>query len=135
MKHTKRAVSCGIVAAAMAVMFAGASLSGNVTDTSQSSQQANTEVVVLADANAAPEMAAKEITQVNDESEPKTTQVEEVDQAWVNKAMANVDGALNVRSAASADSDVVGKLYKGSLAEVVEQGTEWTLRDRARRPT
>lgn len=127
MKHTKRAVSCGIVAVAMAVMFAGASLSGNVTDTSQSSQQANTDVVVLADVqNTAPEKESKTITQVNSENDSLATPVETADQAWVGKAMANVESSLNVRAAASADADVVGKLYKGSLAEVVEEGTEWT---------
>ncbi len=127
MKHTKRAMSCGIVAVAMAIMFAGASLSGNVTDTSQSSQQANTNVVVLADNQAAaPAKETKEIVQVNDESEPKTTPVVTADPEWVGKAMADVKEALNVRAEASADADLVGKLYAGSLATVVEEGTEWT---------
>lgn len=127
MKHTKRAMSCGIVAVAMAVMFAGASLSGNVTDTSQSSQKANTEVVALASQTTALEKETKEIVQVNDESEPKTTTVATADPEWIGKAMADVKEALNVRETASEDGELVGKLYKGSVATVVEEGTEWTM--------
>lgn len=127
MKHTKRAVSCGIVAVAMAIMFAGASLSGNVTDTSQSSQQANTDMVVLASSQAtALEKGTKEIVQVNDENEPKTTTVVTADPEWVGKAMADIDSALNVRAEASTEAELVGKFYKGSLATVVEEGAEWT---------
>ena len=47
-------------------------------------------------------------------------------QEWQTKLMANVEESLNVRAQASEDSDVVGKLYKGSVAEIVESDGEWT---------
>ena len=128
MKHTKRAVSCSITALAMVVMLAGSTLSGNVTDTSQSSQQVNTDVVVVAESqDTTKETKEKETTQVTTTSEPKTTSVATADPEWENKLMANVEEALNVRTEASADADVVGKLFVGSVAEVVEIGTDWTL--------
>lgn len=40
--------------------------------------------------------------------------------------IANVDTALNVRSGPSTDDDVVGKLYRGARAEILERGDEWT---------
>lgn len=126
MKHTKRAVSCGITALAMIVMLAGSSLSGNVTDTSQSSQQVNTEVVVMADSQeATKETKEKEITQVTTTAEPKTSEVATADPEWVDKLMANTE-ALNVRTEANADADLVGKLYMGSVAEILEAGDEWS---------
>lgn len=36
------------------------------------------------------------------------------------------DGFLNVRSAPSADSELVGKIYRGGGGQVLERGTEWT---------
>lgn len=46
---------------------------------------------------------------------------------WDNKLVADVDKYLNVRAEASEDSDVLGKLYVGSAADIVEVGDTWTL--------
>ncbi|MCR5546477.1 MAG: cell wall hydrolase, partial [Lachnospiraceae bacterium] len=49
-----------------------------------------------------------------------------VDDEWSNRLMANVDDYLSIRSDASAEAEVVGKLYKGDVAEVLNAGEEWT---------
>lgn len=57
------------------------------------------------------------------------TQEEELsaeEQAWQANLMANVDDFLNVRTEASAESAIAGKLYKGDVATIVESGEEWT---------
>lgn len=45
---------------------------------------------------------------------------------WENKLMPKVEEALNIRSEANEEAELVGKLYKGAAAEVVERGEEWT---------
>lgn len=45
---------------------------------------------------------------------------------WSNKLMANVEDSLNIRSAADEESEVIGKLYAGAVADVVEAGEDWT---------
>ena len=45
---------------------------------------------------------------------------------WQNYLMADVEKALNVRVAADAESELVGKLRVGDVATIVEQGAEWT---------
>ena len=57
------------------------------------------------------------------ESQPQLTPEQ---QEWQTKLMANVEESLNVRAQAGEDSDVVGKLYKGSVADIVESNGEWT---------
>ncbi|MBR4026182.1 MAG: cell wall hydrolase [Lachnospiraceae bacterium] len=56
-------------------------------------------------------------------TEPELT-AEELE--WQNSLMANVKDSLNVRAEASEDAEVVGVLYRGSKATVVENGAEWT---------
>ncbi len=46
---------------------------------------------------------------------------------WSNKAMANVELQANVRAEASEEAQMVGKLRKGDVADVVEKGEQWTL--------
>ena len=48
------------------------------------------------------------------------------EQAWQANLMADVDDFLNVRTEASAESTIAGKLYKGDVATIVEAGEEWT---------
>lgn len=45
---------------------------------------------------------------------------------WQDKLMADVDDFLYVRAKADADSDIVGKLYKGDRAVIKDQGSDWT---------
>ena len=46
--------------------------------------------------------------------------------AWATKAMADVDDYVNIREEASKDSEVVGRLRKGDIAEVIKTGKKWT---------
>lgn len=50
----------------------------------------------------------------------------EEEQLWQNRLMADVDNQMNVRAEASTDSEIVGRLRKGDVAEIVEIGEEWT---------
>ena len=44
---------------------------------------------------------------------------------WQDRLMANVDEFLYVRATASTDSDIVGKMYKGDVAEVTATEGDW----------
>lgn len=45
---------------------------------------------------------------------------------WQNRVMADVDDKMNVRAEAGTESDIVGRMRKGDVAEVIEIGDEWT---------
>lgn len=45
---------------------------------------------------------------------------------WAAKLMPNVEEYLNIRAEASDDAEVVGKIYKGAVADIVERGDVWT---------
>lgn len=45
-------------------------------------------------------------------------------QNWQGKALANTDGELDVY--VEANGAVVGRIYKNTIVDVVEEGTEWT---------
>lgn len=186
MRNSRKVIESGILTAVLAIAAAATAVSGNVTDTSQSSQQEKEEKVFLAQRNTAADNAEeraviavrKENTQVDSadamvqnqnaaeehfmvnvaETEiqgyinvaegsavsavDKKTSVdehlnnvqedarssEEAEEAseWDAKLMANVENNMNVRQEASEESEIVGKIYKGAAAEIVEAGEEWT---------
>ena len=45
---------------------------------------------------------------------------------WQNRLMADVDEFLYVRASGDEDAEIIGKLYKGDVADVVENGDTWT---------
>lgn len=45
---------------------------------------------------------------------------------WQNRLMADVQEFLYVRAAGDENAEIVGKLYKGDVAEIVEYGDVWT---------
>lgn len=45
---------------------------------------------------------------------------------WASKLMPNVEEFLNIRAEASDDAELVGKIYKGAVADIVERGDVWT---------
>ena len=49
---------------------------------------------------------------------------------WQNRLMADVQEFLYVRAAGDENAEIVGKLYKGDVAEIVEYGDVWTYRIR-----
>lgn len=61
--------------------------------------------------------------QLSDSAEDALTAEEK---EWQDKLMADVEDFLYVRAKADADSEIVGKLYKGDRALVKKQGSEWT---------
>ena len=65
-------------------------------------------------------VAAAQDTQ--QEVQPQLTQEQ---QEWQTKLMPNVEESLNVRAQADEQSDIVGKLYKGSVADIVENDGTW----------
>lgn len=56
------------------------------------------------------------------EVQPQLTQEQ---QEWQIKLMPKVEESLNVRAQADEQSDIVGKLYKGSVADIVENDGTW----------
>lgn len=54
----------------------------------------------------------------------KTKNTEETE--WQNRLMADVNEFLYVRASGDADAEIIGKLYKGDVADVVESGDTWT---------
>lgn len=44
----------------------------------------------------------------------------------VNYVIANVETSLNIRKEASLEGEIIGKLYRGAKATIVERGEEWT---------
>jgi len=50
----------------------------------------------------------------------------EEEKEWQDKLMAAVDDFLYVRAKADADSDIVGKMYKGDRAVIKKAGKNWT---------
>ena len=56
------------------------------------------------------------------EAQPQLTQEQ---QEWQTKLMPKVEESLNVRAQADEQSDIVGKLYKGSVADIVENDGTW----------
>lgn len=50
----------------------------------------------------------------------------EEEELWQNRLMADVNDYLYVRASADADAEIVGKLYKGDVAEIQEEGSGWT---------
>lgn len=66
---------------------------------------------------------------IADVVEPMTSEEFEKAQVleeWEDRCMPNVKEYVTIRSEASADSEAVGRLYKGAAAEVIEKGAEWT---------
>ena len=63
----------------------------------------------------------------NSEDTENTENTENTEDAeWQNRLMADVNEYLYVRASGDADAEIVGKLYKGDVADVVESGDTWT---------
>ena len=45
---------------------------------------------------------------------------------WAQKLMPNVEEYLNIRTEASSEAELAGKLHKGAAADILEKGEEWT---------
>lgn len=58
--------------------------------------------------------------------EPEAPALTEEEMIWQNRLMAEVNEFLYVRASGNEDAEIVGKLYKGDVAEIVEAGDTWT---------
>lgn len=67
--------------------------------------------------------AAEDVETVAQE---QTEVVSEEELAWQNRLMADVQEFLYIRAAGDENAEIVGKLYKGDVAEIVECGDTWT---------
>lgn len=92
------------------------------TTTQQDTQAQAAPVMNEADAKAAEAKAAEAKA-----AEVKAAEAKAAEEAkWANKVMANVEESVNIRSEANEEADVVGKLYKGAEADILEKGDVWT---------
>lgn len=61
------------------------------------------------------------------ENKEETTKPEEdVSDEWSDRVMADVEESVNIRAEANEEAEIVGKLYKGAAADILEVGDEWT---------
>ena len=73
------------------------------------------------------------VEEVSEEAEANTEEVKEEselteeEQLWQTRLMAEVNEFLYVRASADENAEIVGKMYKGDVAEIVETGDGWTL--------
>lgn len=59
-----------------------------------------------------------------EEGAPEEASPEEAD--WQNRLMADVEEFLYVRAEGNPEAEIIGKLYKGDVAEILEEGEAWT---------
>ena len=94
----------------------------STTAASDSTQQPST----AASQNASSEATVVQNTDIAVNSDSVNAQLAQEETQWANKLMPNVDQFLNVRASADNNSAIVGKLYKGDSADVVEKSDTWT---------
>lgn len=82
--------------------------------------------VSAGDANAIENMALEVFSQAGGDAQQEAD--EEEDDEYANLAIADVDHYVNVRNAPSTDGEIVGKLYDGSVAQILAlagENDEW----------
>lgn len=92
--------------------------------TQEQSQKAQAETVVTQ--NASNEATVVQNTDISINSDSVAAQIANEQAQWNNRLMANVDQFLNVRQTQDENSQIVGKLYKGDVADILERGDVWT---------
>lgn len=149
MKFDKKVIESGIVAVfALAIAFSavfGTKVSANtVYDkpekefTEEASKKEETEVATIekSEVNLVAEaLETAEDGQAKEQAKEKVAEevvaipaqmVSEEISPWATKLMPNVEEFLIIRAEASDDAEVVGKIYKGAVADVQERGDVWT---------
>ncbi|MCD7865564.1 MAG: SH3 domain-containing protein, partial [Clostridiales bacterium] len=133
MRFRKLVLECGIIAASVAVVSAPSAVSVSAAEIVSGTWNAETEqdnsgsselmqdLQEKSEENATDEAAAAEDSPAEDISEEEFSE-------WENKLLVVVeeDSSLNIRAEADTSSEVVGKMNRGSVAEVVEKGEEWS---------
>lgn len=86
--------------------------------------EANKAVLVGAEDSVKTTEKAEDVSEPVQETETET-QTQPVS-PYENKFMVDVNEYLNIRSSASEEAEVVGKLYAGSGGDIIEKGEQWT---------
>ena len=94
-------------------------------DAADAAEEGLTEMTADADTAAQAEDAASG-TETDVSTETADSEQTEEEALWQNRLMADVNDYLYVRASADADAEIVGKLYKGDVAEIQEEGSGWT---------
>lgn len=111
-----------------------ASVGVNAEVTNVAAQIDSADVVLVAEASETEEPKEEEAEASADDAEAtdkkdkknKKETKEAEKSVWDTRVMANVEESLNVRAAADENAELVGKLYRGAVAQVIEQGDAWT---------
>lgn len=137
MKLKKLVLEFGITAASAAIISVPATVSARAAEPAS-------DVIYAESSEAEAQAAEAETTEAAaGETEAETTEntgdeaaqeeivgtvTDEAASEWENKLLVIVgeDTSLNIREAAGTDSAILGKLYRGGAAEIVEKGEEWT---------
>ncbi|MCC8082104.1 MAG: cell wall hydrolase [Lachnospiraceae bacterium] len=133
MKFRKLVLECGIIAASFAVVSAPSAVSVSAAEIVSGTWNAEAEqdnrgssefmqdLKEKSEEDAAAKAAAAEESSAEEVSEEEPSE-------WENKLLVVVeeDSSLNIRAGADANAEVVGKMYRGSAAEVIERGEEWS---------
>ena len=90
-------------------------------NSSKASSVSETEAIVIE----VPQISA-EAAKSKKEAVAKDTKNAMTSSTWGNLVMANVEESLNVRAEVSEDSELVGKLYKNTGGQMIEQSSGWT---------
>ncbi len=101
------------------------SVSVNDTNNGKSSTSANA-VQSTTDTNTGAVVEIKVGTTSEDDSTVSGANEKINDIPFSKLVMANVEEAVNVRSEASENGELIGKLYKECAGEILEKGSEWT---------
>lgn len=98
----------------------------NVSEnTEEDSVQAETAEQDADEENTQEETVVETENESDENASSETVQDTEADE-WQNRLMADVNEFLYVRASGDADAEIIGKLYKGDVADVVESGDTWT---------
>ena len=138
MKLNRKVIeSAAVLVFALAIVVTAVTAENANTNGAQYTKEADTEELLSEVATkekteigvvAATEMAEQQNAEETADSEqaaPEEAVAEEVSE-WANKLMPNVEEYLNIRAESSAEAALVGKLYKGAEADILEHGEEWT---------
>lgn len=108
----------------------------DMLDSMVSVEKSDSNIVAAAveDAADVSDTSVESATSEDVETEPEVTvenskedkELSDEEKEWNNKLMADVDEFLYVRKSADADSEIVGKMYKGDRAVIKDEGSEWT---------
>lgn len=113
MKFRKLVMECGIIAASLAVVSVPTAVSVSAAETVSSISATK-----AGQKNTADSESAQNLQETNEDEASE----------WEGRLLVVVkeDSSLNIREEANTESEVVGKLYRGSGADVIEKGDEWS---------